>query len=204
MTVERHTSQDSLTIRPDGSQTPPDPYRLADHVDQRTPSRTTLTFCGPLALRATGCGESANYLQPAGAAGQIERPAFPAVGERERSTAFLLADWQLRSIKAAVEEEPHRWSLKALAALLGLAETRFCKAFRASMGIPPHQWIIRNRTERAKTLLAERELTLTDIAYACGYSSSSHFSTSFGDATGMTPSQYRRRCARPLNQTNAV
>ncbi|OPY98804.1 hypothetical protein A5906_29945 [Bradyrhizobium sacchari] len=110
-----------------------------------------------------------------------------------RSTARgALAECQLRRIKAAIESTDTPWTLEAMAALIGMSPGRFCKRFRAATGLPPHRWQMLQRIERAKRLLDDRNLTLTDIAYACGYASSAHFSTSFGHATGSTPSEYRR------------
>lgn len=108
-----------------------------------------------------------------------------------------LEDWQMRRIRAAIESTETSWTLDALAALVGMSQDRFCKRFLAATGFPPHRWQMLQRIERAKRLLGDRNLTLTDIAYACGYASSAHFSTSFGRATGTTPSEYRRLHAAP-------
>ena len=104
-----------------------------------------------------------------------------------------LAGWQLRRVKAAMEAAETSLSLEALATMVGLSPAHFCTAFRQSTGLPPRRWQMRLRTERAKTLLADPRLSLTEIALACGYASSSHFATSFRRATGMTPSMSRRR-----------
>ncbi|MHC2625432.1 AraC-like DNA-binding protein [Bradyrhizobium huanghuaihaiense] len=104
----------------------------------------------------------------------------------------VLAEWQLRRIREAIESTDTPWTLEAMAALVGMSPDRFCKRFRAATGFPPHRWLMLQRIERAKQLLGDGNLTLTDIAYACGYASSAHFSTSFGRATGTTPSEYRR------------
>ncbi|UWU78756.1 helix-turn-helix transcriptional regulator [Bradyrhizobium huanghuaihaiense] len=104
----------------------------------------------------------------------------------------VLAEWQLRRIREAIVSTDTPWTLEAMAALVGMSPDRFCKRFRAATGCPPHRWLMLQRIERAKQLLGDGNLTLTDIAYACGYASSAHFSTSFGRATGTTPSEYRR------------
>jgi AraC-like DNA-binding protein len=103
-----------------------------------------------------------------------------------------LAGWQLRRVTAAMEAAETTFSLEALATMVGTSPAHFCTAFRHSTGLPPHRWQMRQRTERAKTLLADPGLSLTEIALVCGYASSSHFATSFRRATGMTPSTYRR------------
>jgi AraC-like DNA-binding protein len=104
-----------------------------------------------------------------------------------------LAGWQLRRVKAAMAAAETTFSLEALATMVGISPAHFCTAFRQSTGLPPYRWQMRLRIERAKNLLADARLSLTEIALACGYASSSHFATSFRRATGMTPSMYRRR-----------
>ena len=115
-----------------------------------------------------------------------------------------LEEWQMRRIRAAIESTETSWTLDALAALVGMSPDRFCKRFRAATGCPPHRWQMLQRIERAKQLLGDRTLTLTDIAYACGYASSAHFSTSFGRATGSTPSEYRRLHVSSLRNSGAA
>jgi AraC-like DNA-binding protein len=67
---------------------------------------------------------------------------------------------------------------------------RLCKKIT---GMPPSRYIEETKLERAKTLLATSTLTMKQIAYEAGYSTASHFSTRFGQFTGLTPSAFRRR-----------
>ena len=103
-----------------------------------------------------------------------------------------LAGWQLRRVKQAMETAVTTFSLEELAAMVDISPTHFCTAFRQSTGLPPLRWQMHRRTERAKALLADPHLSLSYIAIACGYGSSSHFATSFKRATGVRPSEYRR------------
>jgi AraC family transcriptional regulator len=70
---------------------------------------------------------------------------------------------------------------------------RLCKE---TTGMPPSRYIEETKLARAKTLLAASRLTMKQIAYEAGYSTASHFSTRFGQFTGLTPSAFRRRCRR--------
>jgi AraC family transcriptional regulator len=58
--------------------------------------------------------------------------------------------------------------------------------------MPPHRYHANRRIERAKQLLANRELTVTTIAFDVGFSDTSTFSAAFHRLTGQTPSLYRR------------
>jgi AraC family transcriptional regulator len=104
-----------------------------------------------------------------------------------------LAAWQRRKVAAYIEEhisEPI--SLAALAQLVRLSPSYFCRAFSQSFGMPPQRYHISQRIERAKTLLAKRAATVTDVGLTVGYSEASAFSTAFRRVTGLTPSTYRR------------
>jgi AraC family transcriptional regulator len=104
-----------------------------------------------------------------------------------------LAAWQQRVacdyIEANLEREI---GLDVLASLVRLSPTHFCRAFRRSLGMPPHRYHIYRRLEHAKTLLADRERSITAVAMASGFGASSSFATAFRKATGLTPLQYRR------------
>lgn len=82
-------------------------------------------------------------------------------------------------------------TLGAMASEAALSEYHFARMFRISFGMPPHVWLQARRLDRARQLLAQNLLSLTDIALACGYSSPSHFSNRFQAAMGITPSRYR-------------
>ena len=104
-----------------------------------------------------------------------------------------LATWQQRVacdyIEANLEREI---GLDFLASLVRLSPTHFCRAFRRSVGMPPHRYHIHRRLEHAKTLLADRERSITAVAMASGFGASSSFATAFRKATGLTPLQFRR------------
>jgi transcriptional regulator GlxA family with amidase domain len=82
--------------------------------------------------------------------------------------------------------------LSTLAAESGYSRSHFLRTFRAAMGSSPHQWLTRLRVERAKTILRENSISLIDIALDCGFSSHAHFSNTFRQIVGVTPSYYRR------------
>lgn len=81
--------------------------------------------------------------------------------------------------------------LRELAALAGLSEAHFQRAFLASVGVSPHHFVAHRRAARAKALLRGPE-PIAAIALACGFSGQSHLTWAFKAATGMTPAAYRR------------
>ncbi|MEM9794973.1 MAG: AraC family transcriptional regulator [Pseudomonadota bacterium] len=78
-----------------------------------------------------------------------------------------------------------------LAAASGVVPVRFARAFRMTMGITPHQYIIARRLETAKSMLKGDE-PIAAIAYACGFSSQSHMTALFSEHIGMPPGRYRK------------
>lgn len=104
-----------------------------------------------------------------------------------------LPAWQVRRVCDYLAEHlAEDLALSDLAALVGLSPSHFCRAFAASLGVPPHRWLMARRIERAKELLNTTTLSITSIAAVCGFASSQHFASAFRKAIGATPSAYRR------------
>jgi AraC family transcriptional regulator len=87
-------------------------------------------------------------------------------------------------------------SLGQLAGLCALSEYHFARMFRASFGLPPHQYVLARRLARARHLLRHTRLPLGEIALACGFASASHFTHRFRQAVGGTPGDYRQAFLR--------
>jgi AraC family transcriptional regulator len=83
-------------------------------------------------------------------------------------------------------------SLAQLALALSMSPSHFAHAFRQTTGMPPHRFVLERRIARAKSLLRETDLPITEIAHRVGCASHSHFSVLFRGATGRTPRDYRR------------
>ena len=82
-------------------------------------------------------------------------------------------------------------SLSELAALVDLTPRYFCDVFRRTVGRPPHQYQIEQRIERARALLLDPSLALSEIALMVGFSSQSHLNVYFRRVMGVTPARYR-------------
>jgi len=81
--------------------------------------------------------------------------------------------------------------IQALASIAGLSMYHFARAFKQSEGMTPHEYLIQCRVRRAKDLLAETDLPLSEIALASGFSDQSHCARRFREHVGVTPSSYR-------------
>ncbi len=86
----------------------------------------------------------------------------------------------------------NKLSLESIAAELHMSQFYFCRLFKQSMGMTPHQYLIQQRIERAKQLLRLPELTITRISEDCGFANQSHFAKYFRSRTGVSPQQFRK------------
>jgi AraC family transcriptional regulator len=83
-------------------------------------------------------------------------------------------------------------TLEQMAAVVHLSPYHFARQFKASTGLPPYQYVIARRVERAQDLLrADGELGLAEVALRVGFSDQSHFSSHFKRIVGVTPRQFR-------------
>jgi AraC family transcriptional regulator len=103
-----------------------------------------------------------------------------------------LAAWQQRIAVAYIEEHlADQIPLAQLGQLVRLSPHYFCRAFKQSLGMPPHRYHSSRRIERAKILLADRALSVTEIGLTLGFSETGSFTAAFRKATGLTPTGYR-------------
>jgi len=82
-------------------------------------------------------------------------------------------------------------SLSQIARVINISPTYFASLFKRATGISPHQYVIQQRVERAKSLLLKTDLAIADVALQVGFSSQSHLTQQFKRFTGMTPKQVR-------------
>jgi AraC family transcriptional regulator len=104
-----------------------------------------------------------------------------------------LAPWQVRRteefLDAALGADV---SLRHLANECQLSLSHFTRAFKRTMGQPPHRWLIGRRVEKAQEMLLRSNMPLAEIAFACGFSGQSHFTRVFTARVGATPGAWRR------------
>lgn len=87
------------------------------------------------------------------------------------------------------------WTLEAMAEQCGLGRSRFATLCRRLTGDSPLELVNRLRIDRAKVQLRETKNSITDIAFACGFSSSQYFARVFRAFTGMDARGYRQKHA---------
>jgi AraC family transcriptional regulator len=104
-----------------------------------------------------------------------------------------LAGWQKRRMAEYIEEHlSEEFSLSKLAEIAGLSPFHFARAFKESFGLPPYRYLSSRRIDKAKELLAQPDMSVTQIGVQLGFSETSSFSTAFHKHTGSTPTAFRR------------
>jgi AraC family transcriptional regulator len=111
---------------------------------------------------------------------------------REDNSA--LPAYKLKNITQWMNEHlAQEFSLARLAQQAGMSEYHFNRLFKRAIGLPPSQYQIKLRLDRARQLLRETKRDVIDIANEVGYANASHFARLFRKASGMTPSEYRKQ-----------
>ncbi|MCG5480966.1 MAG: AraC family transcriptional regulator [Ensifer alkalisoli] len=82
-------------------------------------------------------------------------------------------------------------SLSEVAAIAGMPLDTFARRFKETTGRPPYAYILEERIRRAELLLRETGMAIGAIAFRLGFSSQSHFTTTFRRLKGITPRAYR-------------
>jgi AraC family transcriptional regulator len=105
----------------------------------------------------------------------------------------VLPKGKLRAVMEYIHEHlDAELSLDHLAAVAHMSPYHFARLFRNSTGLPPHQFVIARRVERAKELLRERDRPpLAEVATEVGFSDQSHFTRHFKRLVGVTPRHFQ-------------
>jgi AraC family transcriptional regulator len=108
-----------------------------------------------------------------------------------------LAPWQERRAREILRANIKRGvALKEVARECGLSVGYFSHAFRRTLGVAPHKWLIEQRVGLSKEKLRDDGLSLSDVAMECGFSDQSHLTRAFRQTVGVSPGAWRRALQR--------
>jgi AraC family transcriptional regulator len=118
---------------------------------------------------------------------------FGAPGSADLHSGGVLPKHKFRVVIEYIHDHlDAELSLDHLAAVAHVSPYHFARLFKHSTGLPPHQYVIARRVERAKELLREPDRpALAEVATEVGFSDQSHFTRHFKRLVGVTPRQFR-------------
>jgi AraC-like DNA-binding protein len=97
-----------------------------------------------------------------------------------------------RAQEYVLENLEQRIKVEALAKVAGLSPSRFKARFKLEMGMAPIDYVLRCKIDNAKLALSTTGSSVTEVAFALGFSSSQHFATVFRRFTGLSPRSFRQ------------
>jgi AraC family transcriptional regulator len=123
--------------------------------------------------------------------------AYGGMRPMSRPAQGGLAPWQeRRAVEILRANIRCGVTLKEVARECGLSVGYFSHAFRRTLGVAPHKWLIEQRVVLSKEKLRDDELSLSDVARECGFSDQSHLTRAFRQAVGVSPGAWRRALQR--------
>lgn len=141
--------------------------------------RLARQFADPLEIEETGVALLSYALRRSRDTGAPPRRSSRVPGQIEAAKVVLLTHPQ------------RKWSLRTLARAVGCSPFHLTRMFRQNVGVPLHRYQLQTRLAISLDLLLDTDRDLTTIALDLGFSSHSHFTASFRQAVGMSPSRLR-------------
>jgi len=118
---------------------------------------------------------------------------YTSVGGAIEEPLQGLTHHQMRRVMDFVQDHlSQELSLEALAQQTGFSPYHFARLFRQTTGESPHQFVLRQRIERAQRLLKERDVSLAHVAVESGFANQSHLTQAFKQHLGLTPRAYQQ------------
>lgn len=110
---------------------------------------------------------------------------------RERTVS--LADTRIQQAKDYIHAHlTEDLSLEAIATSIGMSQYHFCRLFKQNTGLTPWQYVVLQRIEAAKRLLAISQLSIVEVSQRLGFSTQGQFANFFRKHAGISPKQYRQ------------
>ena len=103
-----------------------------------------------------------------------------------------LSGYKLKRVKEFIDANlENDLGLAEISSVAGLSQYHFARSFRKTTGMTPQQYVMQQRIEKAKDLLAQNSLPIVEISLRTGFKNQSHFTTLFRKFTNFTPKTWR-------------
>lgn len=125
--------------------------------------------------------------------------------QTRKTTTGGLTPWRESLVKQLILDRlSETLEVTELARACALSRSHFSRTFKCSTGLSPQDWIRRQRIARAKQLIQNTDLTLTQISLECGFCDQAHFCHIFTRSEGITPFAWRCQAVRSAPPTAAL
>jgi AraC-like DNA-binding protein len=154
--------------------------------------------------QALGRDKSDAYQYIEKAAALLRAQSTTDAPEQPAAARSRLAPWQVtratRFIDANLDQ---KIAIREIAETARLSPSHFSRAFRATVGLSPHAYVIRRRVGRAQQMIRGMDASLSEIALECGFSDQAHLTKLFRRVVGVSPGAWRRAQSRAAGQLAA-
>jgi transcriptional regulator of acetoin/glycerol metabolism/AraC-like DNA-binding protein len=170
-------------------------WRIFERNADLLRSNQRVAFRGQLVIADGNVAVSALVTPPGSPAAALTSLASTAAQVRPRPAPVAyggLPPGALRRVREYIDVHlGDRTQLTELAAVAGVSVHHFAREFKRSTGATPHDYLMQKRVDRAREMLARTGWSLSEVAFAAGFSDQSHMARHFRRLVGMTPGQFR-------------
>jgi AraC family transcriptional regulator len=137
------------------------------------------------------------------AASLLRKQLGPRIAEEKSLGAGRLLAWQANKVRDYIDSHITGPVLVSdLCALIRQSEAHFSRSFKRTFDKSPHAFVVRRRLDFATQYMLQGDVSLSDVALRCGFADQAHFCKHFRQATGLTPTAWRRaRREQVFNRT---
>ena len=152
-----------------------------------------ITRCAELLAKECGADRESPSLYGESLVTALLAALFTSPHTQVKAVQSGLARWQLRRVVEYMKANLlNDLRLNEVARVTGLSPSHFARAFKASIGLPPHRWLVEQRIHRAKWLMTKDRKPISVAANLAGFATQSHFTKAFRRVTGTTPRHWLR------------
>ena len=155
-----------------------------------SPQPIVSDLCRRVRKHLLGETVSKEYLESAGTIilSEILAPRVKVSGNCKTSVSEKVICDTAKFIKGNLDQD---LSVDALATRAGCTASQFSRTFKKTMGSSTKQFVLNQRIEQARNMIVQTDMCFVDIAYATGFSSQSHMTSTFSRVLGVTPGALR-------------
>jgi AraC family transcriptional regulator len=144
-------------------------------------------------IKRSSSASYANYLIRAIAAHVVENHSAVSTSKQDQKAIKGLSPRKLNLVIEFIDRNLSKpLSLEDIASICDLSSSHFTRLFRSSTGLAPHQYLLRRRIDMAQHLLTESGMSISEIAFECGFADQVHLTQAFRRFTGKAPGAFRK------------